>query len=104
MLERRRKNKHYDIVPGDEVDGAEEDVELGIVRGEQETGRVGGGEGEEGQAAGRARAGKTDVTEELDNWDENAEDWDEEPAAGTSGDSLKSPVPGGEDEPKKRID
>lgn len=74
MLERRRKNKHYDIVPGDDLeDGGEgdpeRDVELGTVR-DQETGVT-----SNGQAS--ASAGKTDVTEELDNWDENAEDWDD---------------------------
>ena len=79
MLERRRKNKHYEAVPGDdqdELEGAERDVELGTVRN-QETGVVGADAN--GQAT--AGAGKTDVTEELDNWDENAEDWDE-PAEG----------------------
>jgi len=70
MLERRRKNKHYDIVPG------EEDLELG----EQETGRI-GGDGEEdavGGASGGEAAGKRTVSEELDQWDENADDeWDD---------------------------
>lgn len=71
MLERKRKNKHYDIVPGDEPgeDDAGRDVELGTVR-DQETGVTSG----EQASAG---AGKTDVTQELDNWDENAEDWDD---------------------------
>ncbi|SMR60446.1 unnamed protein product [Zymoseptoria tritici ST99CH_1E4] len=81
MLERKRKNKHYDIVPGEELGGedhaAERDVELGVV-GDQETGVV------HGDSQAGAGAGKT-VTEELDNWDENAEDWDEdgvEPGSG----------------------
>ncbi|KAK5173163.1 uncharacterized protein LTR77_003285 [Saxophila tyrrhenica] len=77
MLERRRMSKHYDIVPGedqDELEDPERDVELGTVR-DQETGVVGGGAN--GQAT--AGAGKTDVTEELDHWDENAEDWDDDP-------------------------
>ena len=98
MLERRRKNKHYDIVPGDEADleeGHEEDrdVELGTVR-DQETG-VKSGE------SAQAGAGATNVTEELDNWDENAEDWDEEPST-ASGDGVKTPST--DDEPKKRTD
>lgn len=86
MLERRRKNKHYDIVPGDDVEeGAEgdpeRDVELGTVR-DQETGVT-----SNGQAVPGAQ-GKTDVTDELDNWDENAEDWDDGDAADV-GDSKK---------------
>ncbi len=80
MLERRRKTKHYDIVPGedqDDLEDPERDVELGPV-GEQETGVVAAGA--TGQAT--AGAGDTDVTEELDHWDENAEDWDDGPAEG----------------------
>lgn len=71
MLERRRRNKHYDAVPADE----EPDLELGegVGLGQQETGRVEGeGEAQAGEGAKRT------VTEELDNWDENAEDeWEE---------------------------
>ena len=57
MLERKRAAKTYSVVPG------EEDVELGETGHveEQETGVVG-----------------TNVTEELDNWDENADDWEED--------------------------
>lgn len=71
MLERRRRNKHYDAVPADE----EPDLELGegVGLGQQETGRVEGeGEAQAGEGAKRT------VTEEVDNWDENAEDeWEE---------------------------
>lgn len=88
MLERRRKNKHYDLAAGEEVDdeeGAgvvpgegERDVELGEGVGlrDQETGVV------PVEANGQASAGAkpTNVTEELDNWDENDEDWEEEGA------------------------
>ena len=84
MLERRRKNKHYDIVAGeDDEEGAvpgegERDVELGegVGLGSQETGSV------PVDANGQASAGAkpTNVTEELDNWDENDEDWEEEGA------------------------
>lgn len=97
MLERRRKNKHYDIVPGDEP-GDEADVELGLVR-EQETGTV------PADANGQAEAGapKTNVTEELDNWDENAEDWDEELAVG-KGEEQKPAASPTEDDAKKRTD
>ena len=96
MLERRRKNKVYDIVPGDEPDG-DVDVELGLVR-EQESGVI----PPDANGGVQAEAGaKTDVTEELDNWDENAEDWDEEPAATKSDQPLKS---GEEGDVKKRAD
>lgn len=81
MLERRRKNKHYDIVPGEDGEGdPERDVELGegVGLGNQETGSV------PAEANGQASAGakSTNVTEELDNWDENDEDWEEEGAEG----------------------
>ncbi|TKA64864.1 hypothetical protein B0A55_10012 [Friedmanniomyces simplex] len=87
MLERRRKNKHYDIVPGEEPGEDEDvggdgqrDVELGVVgSGEQETGSVSVPVEANGQAeAGAAQSKATpDVSEALDNWDENAEDWDD---------------------------
>ena len=106
MLERKRKSKHYDIVPGDEPgddEDPERDVELGTVR-DQETGTVpADANGSPGQAEGGAK--KTDVTEELDNWDENAEDWDEEPTA-SSADGQKTPTSSVEDgaDTKKRVD
>jgi hypothetical protein len=94
MLERKRKNKHYDIVPGDELpEGDEErDVELGEVGvGAQETGVV----------REQASAGATvDVTRELDEWDENAEDWEEE---GADGAKVTAGV-SGEDDTKRRTD
>lgn len=96
MLERKRKNKHYDIIPGDELPegGEERDVELGDVGvGAQETGVV----------REQASAGATptvDVTRELDEWDENAEDWEEE---GAEGAKTVAGVPG-EDDTKKRTD
>lgn len=77
MLERKRKNKHYDIVPGEDEgelgDDAERDVELGEGVGQQETGVVSATE----QAGAGAAQQQTHVTEELDNWDENEEDWDD---------------------------
>ena len=104
MLERRRKNKHYDIVPGDEPGEDEErDVELGMV-GEQETGSVPiGANGSPSQADAGAK--KTDVTEELDNWDENEEDWEDD-APASSGVNHKTATSTGEDGPdsKKRTD
>lgn len=96
MLERKRKNKHYDIIPGDELgDGGEErDVELGNVGVEaQETGVV----REQGSAGGAA---PVDVTRELDEWDENAEDWEEEGAEGAKVIAGVSE----EDDTKKRTD
>lgn len=88
MLERRRKNKHYDLVPGEEeglMEG-EGDVELGEGvgpgakgpehgLGEQETGTMPAEAN--GDVHAEAGAAKMDVSEELDNWDENAEDWEE---------------------------
>ncbi|KAM0710254.1 hypothetical protein Q7P35_002616 [Cladosporium inversicolor] len=88
MLERRRRNKHYNAVPGEDEEGlggegvdGERDLELGDV-GEQETGRIGAEEQQgQGQGQGQGQAGegaKRTVTEELDHWDENAEDeWEE---------------------------
>ncbi|EMD00267.1 hypothetical protein BAUCODRAFT_119813 [Baudoinia panamericana UAMH 10762] len=108
MLERRRKNKHYDIVPGEDADeeGGEADVELGegVGRGslaEQETGGVPADAN--GQAAAGAPIKETNVSEELDNWDENEEDWDD--GAGTV-DAAKADGKAVEDavEAKKRID
>ena len=102
MLERKRKNKHYDIVPGEEpADDEERDVELGTVR-DQEIGTVPiGANGSPVQADAGAK--KTDVTEELDNWDENEEDWDDEPRT-SSGDGQKTPASSADDgaDPKKR--
>lgn len=102
MLERKRKNKHYDIVPGDEPaedDDQERDVELGHVR-DQQTGTV------PADANGQADAGaakNTNVTEELDNWDENEEDWDDGPAT-SSGDGQKTPSTEDGADMKKRVD
>jgi len=96
MLERKRKNKHYDIVPGDELaEGDEErDVELGEVGvGAQETGIV-------HEQAGAGAAPTVDVTRELDEWDENAEDWEED-----GGDASKGAASVSEgDDTKKRTD
>lgn len=89
MLERRRRNKHYNAVPGDDEEGlggeagdGERDLELGegVGVGQQETGRIEGGDVQAGEGAKRT------VTEELDNWDENAEDeWEEADADASAG-------------------
>ncbi|KAI7230416.1 hypothetical protein KC330_g6974 [Hortaea werneckii] len=112
MLERRRKNKHYDIVPGEEGDlegdeGRERDVELGEGVGaghnlqEQETGTVPANAN--GQtSAGAEQAKGTNVTEELDNWDENDEDWDDDEVNGESKTTTNNNEAG--PETKKRTD
>ncbi|OCK82436.1 hypothetical protein K432DRAFT_380442 [Lepidopterella palustris CBS 459.81] len=62
MLERKRAARGYHAVVGDDTEGL--DVELGEGIGTQES--------------GVARPGTTPTVEqELDNWDENAEDWEE---------------------------
>lgn len=99
MLERKRKNKHYDIVPGEEpAEDEERDVELGTVR-DQETGSV---PVDANGSAAQADAGakNTNVTEELDNWDENAEDWDDEPSTADG----KVAGTAEEGDTKKRVD
>ncbi|KAF2641305.1 hypothetical protein P280DRAFT_517510 [Massarina eburnea CBS 473.64] len=66
MLERKRAARGYGAVAGEDHD---EDVELGDGIGGQETGVV-----------------RHTVDEELDRWDENAEDWDTtEPGDGSNG-------------------
>ncbi len=100
MLERKRKNKHYDIVPGEEPaeDDEERDVELGTV-GDQDTGSVPiDANGSAAQADAGAK--NTNVTEELDNWDEHAEDWDDEPA---TADGKVADI-ADESDAKKRVD
>ena len=92
MLERKRLAKTYHAVPGDDI---ERDVELGEGIGEQETGIIGGADG--GQS----------LEAEVDNWDENAEDWDEDDT--TNGDNAPqkangTPADDGPAESKKRTD
>ncbi|KAF2087189.1 hypothetical protein K490DRAFT_73990 [Saccharata proteae CBS 121410] len=81
MLERKRKNKTYNLVPGEADDI---DVELGEGVGGQESGVIRESNG----------PGPT-VEEELDNWDENAEDWDaEEPGLDGGDENGKGDVAG----------
>ncbi|KAF2723422.1 hypothetical protein K431DRAFT_282884 [Polychaeton citri CBS 116435] len=106
MLERRRKSKHYDIVPGDEelddLEGEERDLERGEGEGSslgaQESGIVHASPGVQVDAGVSGKP--TNVTEELDNWDENAEDWDDDENESTS--KNNGTVDG--DESKKRAD
>lgn len=65
MLERKRAARGYHAVAGQDTEGV--DVELGEGVGHQESGVV-----------------RPTVEEELDNWDENAEDWEDTEAAGDS--------------------
>jgi hypothetical protein len=60
MLERRRAARNYHLVPGEE-----NDVELGDTTTSQETGVMSNSE-------------PTNLGEELDQWDENAHDWEED--------------------------
>ncbi|KAL1619560.1 hypothetical protein SLS56_010054 [Neofusicoccum ribis] len=76
MLERKRRAKQYQVVPGEADDDL--DVELGEGVGS-------------GQETGVVRDNRSmSVEEELDNWDENAEDtWDpEEPNGGAEQDQA----------------
>ncbi|KAK4982472.1 hypothetical protein LTR66_008094 [Elasticomyces elasticus] len=96
MLERKRQAKNYHVVPGDELD--DHDVELGERIGQQETG-----------VAAAVPSEHRNVTEELDNWDENAEDWDDEPTGTDSaeGEGQKTPASSTDDglpDTKKRGD
>ncbi|KAL1637243.1 hypothetical protein SLS58_009430 [Diplodia intermedia] len=97
MLERKRRNKHYQAVPGDDVD-----VELG------ENMRDGGDDGEAGggQESGIVRDPGMTVEEELDNWDENAEDdWaPEEPNGGAESAQAGKGDAAAEQSAKKRDD
>ena len=97
MLERKRLAKQYQSVPGEE----ENDLELGEAPGLQESGTI------------SAKPAAPTLDEEVDNWDENAEDaWDEEEHP-TGTDSVEGDGPktssassAGEDiaEAKKRAD
>lgn len=72
MLERKRQGK-YSSVPGED-----DDVELGEGTGAQETGVTG-----------------QTLEQEVDNWDENAEDWEQE---------ENDAKPNGKEENKARAD
>ncbi|KAK7521489.1 putative VanZ domain protein [Phyllosticta citriasiana] len=76
MLERRRQAKLYHAVPGEDND--EVDLELG-------EGTSGSRHGQESGVIREGGEGGMSVEEELDNWDENAEDWDADEADGGGG-------------------
>lgn len=76
MLERKRLAKNYQVVPGDDAD-----LELGEGIGAQESGIT------------RVEPRPETLDEEIENWDENAEDgWDEEEHA-TGTDSMEGEGP-----------
>lgn len=101
MLERKRASKTYNLVPGDEEVG-EHDVELGERPRhdeEQESGVV----HSESTSQSQSQSQQPIVTEELDNWDENAEEWDDdEPSADAS--TANGKADGEESGSKKRSD
>jgi hypothetical protein len=73
MLERKRASKHYNLVLGN----GDEDLELGESSATLE-----------GQETGVASA---TLEQEVDNWDENAEEWDEDEPTTTEGDEPVTP-------------
>ncbi len=85
MLERRRQQKNYTVVPGE--DG--EDLELG-----------------EGHESGVVdSAPQQTLEEEVDNWDENApDDWEDEDAIGGAANGAEATEVLDGDEGKKRTD
>jgi hypothetical protein len=72
MLERKRRDKHYDFTSGEDAD-----IELG--------------EGVAGQETGVTR--EQTLEEEVDNWDENVENWEVDEPTGTEieGEGQKTP-------------
>jgi hypothetical protein len=74
MIERKRRSKSFSRGIGDDD---EFDVELGDGPGAQEGGVV-----------------KPTLEEEVDNWDENAQDWDDDDptATETPGEGSKTPT------------
>jgi hypothetical protein len=70
MLERKRLSKNYNLVPGDMDE--ELDLELGEGVGARDSGQETG------------ITGQT-LEQEVDNWDENGEDWEDDDVPTTSG-------------------
>lgn len=99
MLERKRASKHYNLVPG------EEDLELGEGSGSTHLDE----DNEGGQENGILPA-PTTLEQEVDNWDENAEDWDEDGDEPTTTEGDEPVTPNNEeeavlhDDAKKRAD
>lgn len=77
MLERKRLKRGYGLVAGGEGEELEEDLELGHVEGEQEDGVVAIAGGAPKAPVSIVEAGKANLEDEVNNWDENIEDaWD----------------------------
>ena len=94
MVERKRLRKNYSAVPGEEE--GDVDLELG----------EGGGAQESGVVPGHTAPAAVSLEEEVDAWDENAEDGWEEEEAGEGG-KTPSASSGGDEgvvEGKKRAD
>ena len=85
MLERKRQAKSYTTVPGDEADL---DVELGEGVGPQESGVT---YDAPAPAPVPAPAPTRTLEQEVDNWDENAEDWEEDDASPVTEEGKKTP-------------
>ncbi|KAF4775152.1 VanZ like family protein [Colletotrichum scovillei] len=101
MLERKRRTKTYQAVPGED----EEDVELGEGH---ETGVVeasGARDGGAGVGVGASSGGRS-LEEEVDNWDENqVDDWEEEDGDGDIGGVKSKDMDTGDiGDSKKRAD
>lgn len=91
MLERKRASKHYNLVPGDDDEGAlDEDVDL-------ELGERSGPAHLDGQENGLVGRAPT-LEQEVDNWDENAEDWDEDGDEPTTTEGDEPITPNNEEE------
>lgn len=100
MLERKRQVKSYTAVPGGEPDL---DVELGEGVGPQETGVT---YDAPAPASAPAPAPTQTLEQEVDNWDENADDWEEDDSSPVTGEDQKTPASSTDEpvDPKKRHD
>ncbi|KAK5661718.1 hypothetical protein OQA88_9818 [Cercophora sp. LCS_1] len=85
MLERKRTRKNYTAVPGDDGDEEiEEDLELGEGVGSRRSGDA--SVGDNGTTVVAATQRTPTLEEEVDNWDENADDpWDDDDLGGDIG-------------------
>ncbi|KAE9981504.1 hypothetical protein BLS_007333 [Venturia inaequalis] len=92
MLERKRASKHYNLVPGDDDDEGALDEDVDLELGE----RSGPAhlDGQENGLVGRAPT----LEQEVDNWDENAEDWDEDGDEPTTTEGDEPITPNNEEE------
>lgn len=95
MLERKRASKNYNLVPGEEGGAdAEGDQGVDLELGE----RSGNPNNEGGQESGILPAPTRSLEQEVDNWDENAEDWDEDGDEPTTTEGDEPITPNNEEE------